>query len=66
MKPDITPLIPNIQINILQTDLYTCPWRIISMRELLKDQIWWWLMLVTQETSGLRDKVEDKRDFFLE
>lgn len=36
------------------------------MREFLKDQIWWWLMLVTLETSGLRDKVENKRDFFLE
>ena len=35
------------------------------MRELLKDQIWWWLMLVTLETLGLRDKVENKRDFFL-
>ena len=33
-----TPLIPNINIKILQTDLYTFPWR-ISWENLIKDQI---------------------------
>ena len=35
-----TPLIPNINIKILKTDLYTFPWRITcSWENLIKDQI---------------------------
>ena len=33
----INPLSPNIHIQILQTDLYTFPWR-ISEENLIKDQ----------------------------